>query len=382
MGRNKYKLIIITFTVFFIILMFSTVYGIKNENLGNVKISNENITIVNNDNAPKFLGDIRPYDYSPLFHQEKGLEGEKNTIETKDGNQNYSFNTEYFLPMYWKNNAPWNNCQSIVINGDYMYVLVSNPPNEGFIVRYDLKILNKHKINKSGKNIDNLRKLGVKIANKSKLTKKEKELKKAIKVGPVFETGHGQSLSYNPKTKTLWMWQDSIPYTNKLKLMEINMDKLDVKSIYKFSAKLNNTNIKGINNLAFDNEGNFYFDKKNKLPSKADRIFTGKISDNGIDIKLIAIIKQHPGMFAQSLTINPVSNQMYLVSDGAFYTLPLDKLKAGNLNKSDLKYSIFDTKREFEGIGFDNNGTEYLLTLRGSEVLKSTSKVIKIDKFS
>jgi len=164
--------------------------------------------------------------------------------------------------------------------------------------------------------------------------------------------------------------------------MEIDMNKLNVESTYTFSAKFNNSYLKKIRNLVFDSEGNFYFDQKNKLPSKENKIFTGKISDNKIDINLTAIIKQHPGRFAQSLAINPVSNRMYMVADGVFYTLPMDKLKNGSLNKDDLEYSVFDTKREFEGICFDNNGTEYLLILRGTEVLKSTSKVIKIDKFS
>jgi len=102
-------------------------------------------------------------------------------------------------------------------------------------------------------------------------------------------------------------------------------------------------------------------------------LFTGKIENDKLDFKLLAIVNNRPGRNRQCLAINDYSNKIYLVSDGIFYIMPLDKLKSRTLTKEDCQYVRFKTNREFEGLSFDNKGYAYLLTMRDPEVFKSTT---------
>ena len=346
----------------------SSVDASSTKNLGTVNVDSKDAIKVNNDNAPKFVKAPKIYSNSKKHTK----------IKTKKGKK-YKFYTKYFLPVTWKKGGKnggmeyWYNCQSIAISGKYMYILTSSGYNKdkGFIIRYDTSVLNKYS---NGKNKHILKNIGTKMKNGKHLTKKQKRIKKAIKIGSVFNIGHGQSLSYNPKKKSLWMWQDkSKSKSHNLKLMKINMKTFKPSKIYKFKAKLNGKYLTTINNLNFDKDGAFYFDKnlKTKHNSLSTRIFCGKIHNNQIEIKLLAVITKRPGTYPQSIAVNKKNNRLYLVSDGAIYSMPISKLCDGTLTKNDFFYSVFSTKREFEGISFDNKGHAYLLILRGTEVLKS-----------
>lgn len=337
--------------------------------------------LINNDNCPDFIKHNKNYDISPFFENSNGLETEKNLIKTIDGYQNYTFKTEYFLPMNWREvedsgtNEYWYNCQAISIHGKYMYVLTSAgyDLNKGFIVRYDMNILNKYNLTTS--NLSSMRDLGNDLQHSNYLTKNEKAIKKAIKVGPVFNTGHGQSLSYNSKDNSMWMWQDD-GFNSSIRLMSIDMNYLKPNKTYNLSASYNNHKIKEFRNLAFDKDGNFYTDYTKKTENNTNGssiIFKGKvINETSVQIEHLGTIKNRPGTYSQSLSINLATNRMYFVSDGVFYTIPVDKLNNKTLTKNDFHYSVFDTNREFEGISFDNEGNSYLLILRGTEVLKSS----------
>jgi hypothetical protein len=232
-----------------------------------------------------------------------------------------------------------------------------------------MNMLNKYKLNK-GKGLASLRKLGASLRDNENLTKRQQRIKKAIKIGPVFNTGHGQSLAYNPKTKSLWMWQDDKHLSTKLKLMKINMKTLKPSSMYKFTVSYGKKKVNRVRNLAFDKDGNFYFHHIISR-SKGDNIFKGKLANNKIKVKLLATIKNRPGYHAQALALNQATSRLYLAFDGVFYSIPIDNLCSYNLTKKDFKYTIFNTKREFEGLSFDQHGNSYLLLIRGTEVLKS-----------
>lgn len=344
--------------------------------LGSIELKSDGLSILNNNNAPEFVKKPSAYSRSPLFHKTSSQETKKNIIKTIKGNKQYTFTTEYFLPLVWDKKSSWSNVQSIAINKNYMYTVVSSGKNKGFIVRYDMKLLNKYNLNKEGKDLAKLRKLGVDSRDKKSLTKEQILIKKAIKVGPMFNSGHGQSLSFNPKTNSLWMWQDDTD-TTELKLMSINMKTLKPSTIYKFSIKGNGFYVRGAHNLAFDNDGRFYFDIGIKAASKnapagSTKIYTGQFINNKLEIKLInTVIKNLPGTIPQSIAVNPITNKLYLISDGVFYTIPIYELQKGTLSKEDFEYTVLNTKREFEGIGFDEKGNSYLLVLRGVEILKS-----------
>lgn len=372
---RKGIIIVISLFILFSLSILSPVDS-ATVDLGVINLESEGITVLNNDNAPEFVKKPSTYSRSPLFDKTSSQETKKNTIKSIKGNKKYTFTTEYFLPLVWEKKSSWSNAQSIVINKNYMYTLISSGKNKGFIVRYDTKLLNKYNTNKEGKDLAKLRKLGVDSRDKKSLTKEQILLKKAIKVGPVFNTGHGQGLDFNPKTNSLWLLQDD-SYTKDLKIMSINMKTLKPSVIYKFSIKTSwGVYVTGLHDLAFDNEGRFYFNINVKetagTPAGSVKLYCGEFINNKLQVKLLKnVIKNRPGTISQSIAVNHITNKLYLISDGVFYTMPISELQKGTLSKEDMEYTVLNTKREFEGIGFDEKGNSYLLVIRGVEILKS-----------
>ena len=378
--KNK-KIIIGILIIFAIIITLSAISNVSAIDLvkiEDVNVDSEKTVEIDNTNAPKFVSAPKTYSKSAKYVKTKGFEIKRNIINTKVGKK-YTFITKYFLPMTWKdggkngNTEYWYNCQSIVVDGKYIYIYTSAGygSNRGFIVRYDTEILDKYI---KGKGINKLRKLGDTIEKRKPLSKEQKKIMKGIKIGKKFIGGHGQSLKYNPKTKSLWMWQDNNHNSSDLKLMKISTKTLKPYEVYKFKVKLNGKYLKQFNNLAFDEDGNFYTDKtikNNKTSSGSSYIFTGNIVNGTLQMKLSSIIHNRPGTHAQSLAVNNKNNRLYLVSDGVIYSVPISKLRDSSLKMDDFEYNVFSTKREFEGISFDKDGEAYLLILRGTEILKS-----------
>ncbi|MCL2688053.1 MAG: hypothetical protein FWE58_05910 [Methanobrevibacter sp.] len=376
MKFNKNKIIInilIFLSILLILSIFSTVNAVPTKDIGTFTVDTEKTLEINNENAPKFVQQPVKYSISSRYGETTGFETKKNIIKTKAGNKKYTFRTEYFLPMSWKNSNGWEywyNCQSMLIQGKYMYVVSSSGYNlnRGFIVRYDMNILKKYKLN-SGKGLVELRKLGAALRDKENLTSRQKNILKGVKKGPIFNIGHGQTLSYNPKTKSLWMLRDVHPSSTKIKLMRISMKTLKPISIIKFSLNYNGKKMTSPRTLTFDREGNFYFTRNRD--TKSILIFKNRIINNKVESTLLANISNRPGTITQVIGINHVTKRFYIVSDGAFYTLALKKLNKGTLTQQDLHYTVLATKRESEGIAFDKQGRTYLLLIRGTEVMKA-----------
>jgi len=374
------KIILCILLIFGIMLVLSTissVNAIETKKIDDVIVNSDKTIKINNTNAPEFVSAPKVYSKSKCS-KTKDLETKKNIIKTKIGKK-YTFITKYFLPTSWKNGGKngkteyWYNCQSIVVKGKYIYVYTSAGygSNKGFIIRYDTKKLDKYT---QGKGLNELRKLGDDLNKGKNLTKKQKKIIEGIKIGGKFTGGHGQSLSYDPKTKSLWMWQDNNRSSADLKLMKISMKTLKPYLIYKFKAKLDGKYLKQFGNLDFDKNGNFYTDKTVKTktnPQGNSYIFSGNFHNGKIQMKLLSIIHNSPGTYAQSLAVNHKNNRIYLVSDGVFYSAPLNKLIKGTLTMGDFHYTVFSTQREFEGISFDSYGKSYLIILRGTEILKA-----------
>ncbi len=131
--------------------------------------------------------------------------GSIHTIKSTKGTK-VSFTTKYLLPSPGRNKARWGNPQSIAISkGRLMYVVYcpTNLKNKGQIVRYNLNTLDKLGIRSSPKLLQS-----VYVKHNGKYSALQKKIQKAIKVGPMFTTGHGQSLAYNFKSGALYMWRD------------------------------------------------------------------------------------------------------------------------------------------------------------------------------
>jgi hypothetical protein len=289
-----------------------------------------------------------------------------NTIKTsKKDKKAVTFKTKYFLPYSYVSNR-WLNPQSTVMDPDtgYLYVLYTKEggSNQGWIVRYDTKKLAKYKISKTQ----------LKAATKSGTSALNKKIKKCIKYGPIFTTGHGQSLSLNPVTGELWEIKDTSMKAGKgsyATLQRINKNTLKPNAAIKF--RLKSTYAMG-HNLTFDSEGNAYFFTYTSTFGNSLKIFRGQISTDSVHFEVIPQgLKNPPGTHSQGIAYSAKSNRLLFIADGCISSVPVDKL--GNLKAADVWQTKFKTKREFESVTFDEKGYAYLLVNRNPEVLKSTT---------
>ena len=67
---------------------------------------------------------------------------------------------------------------------------------------------------------------------------------------------------------------------------------------------------------------------------------------------------------------NPQSNRLYMVSDSVVISVPVAKL--GKLKPADVHTTIFNCKREFEGIAFDAEGNGHILVNKQVELMAAT----------
>ncbi|KZX17288.1 hypothetical protein [Methanobrevibacter filiformis] len=388
---RKKTILILLITICIAFAMISSASAVD---VGKVNVKSFGSYTVNLTNAPDAVKKPTSYGRSVKFVSSKSQETVKNTYNTrnlKGVNARYTFKTTYFLPSVWKKGKSLGTVESSAIKGNYLYtlVLVKHNSNKGFIVRYNMKILNKEGLNKSGDSAKNLRRIGMLYKNgNTKLSAKLTRIAKAVKVGPTFTTGHGQSLSLNPKDGNLYMWQDTGSSDN-LKILKIDPNK--IKPVKSYSFKMWNTGsnsyVRGVHDLAFDKDGNFYveivYGASKNLPTGAIKIYQGTITGNKITGKQApSVISRGPGAYkksvGQGIGINPVTNRLFILTDGAFYSMPINKLMDGTLTKEDMGYTILGTVREFESITFDSKGTAYLFVLRGSEILQSKDPYVGI----
>jgi hypothetical protein len=305
--------------------------------------------------------------YVSTYGYGSGKRDKVNVIKTsKADNKSVTFKTKYMLPVKFRT-PQWHNPQSMTMDDEtgYLYVMytASAGSNTGWIVRYDTRRLAKYKIN--------YKQLGK--ATRSGNSALNKKLKKCIKYGPKFTTGHGQSLAFNPVTRELWEVKDTSMEADPgayATLQRINKSTLKPDAAIKF--RLKSTVTMG-HNLTFDDSGNAYFFTRVGSGEWAGciRIYKGWISKNSVNFELIPQgIRYSPGTQSQGIGYSSVADRLVFVSDGCISSVPVEKL--GELEPGDVWQTKFRTNREFEGILFDADGYAYLLTNKGSEVLKST----------
>ena len=290
--------------------------------------------------------------YKNTYKYGRGSFTKTNKIKANKGNRKFDLKTRAFLPEKTKGKIS-RNPQSMVITGKYTYVLYTKKEgsNKGWIIRYNTKNLKKKSADK---------------------------VKKGMKVGGTFTTGHGQSLSYNPKTKELWMIQDlstkCVP-GEQATLLRISTKSLKPNAAIKFKLK---SSVAMGHNLAFDENGNAYFftqvaSNSGKGAKGNIKLYKGTISTSKVEFQLMEQgLKTGPGEHLQGLGYDTKSKRLCLVADGSIVSVPVNNM--GNLTAGDIKATQFKTKREFEAVEFDSKGYAYLLTNRGPEILRSTKK--------
>lgn len=290
----------------------------------------------------------------------------RNQIKSTRGSR-VTFTTKYLLPYPGYRHQAWGNPQSIATTGRYLYVVYCPTAwkNRGRIVRYDLRRLTA------------LRATPAAIQHAYRATDKlSQQIRHAIKVGPVFTTGHGQSLAYNWKNRRLYMWCDReraprVPTSQFGYISQISGSRLKPIHQIRFRLKQGKFAVPGGHVLTFDHTGHAYFWSR---PTKRHvYLYRGTVTTRHVKFRLTPqVLRTGPGTRVQGMGYNPRTRRLYLVADGSIANLPAAALKGhGHLTARNVKWNRFASRREFEGLTFARNGRAYLLSNHNPEVLTS-----------
>lgn len=294
-----------------------------------------------------------------------------NTI-TSDRGAAVTFTTKYLLPIPGYHHEAWGDPQSMVVVGRYLYVVYCPTAwhNRGRIVRFNMNRL--ASLQATPRQIQGVY---TPAANRSA---KERQIRTAIKVGPAFVTGHGQSLAFDWKTHQLYMWCDResaprVPVNQYGYLQQLSSATLQPIHRIRFRLRAGDFAVPGGHVLAFDRQGRAYF--WTRPDTGGVYIYQGKISRHHVDFRLTSQVLAHgPGTCVQSMAFNPNNNRIYLVADESIASLPVAKLAGrGHLTSQDVKWTHFASKREFEGLSFGDHGRAYLLSNHQPEVFVGDS---------
>lgn len=288
-----------------------------------------------------------------------------NTIKGVSGNQKWTLKTKYALPNTHnaKNSTKYDmtNPQSAAYDGGhYLYVAyqphyTAGMKNKGFVARFDLN------------------KLGGMSLEKQQTLLDSKKGSSAVKIGGIFTTGHGQSLAYNKKSKSLYMWRDmTLGETRNSTLQRISTSSLTPNKAITFHMSNHGANVPGGHDLTFDHSGNAYYWT---VSGSQVKVYKGKIGAKSVHFRLTnQLFARRPGTHEQAMGYNGHNGRLYLVADDSITSFPAKKLNGhGSLKSSDFKYTKFNSHREFESLNFDNGGHGLLLSNRTPEILRSTT---------
>lgn len=294
-----------------------------------------------------------------------------NTIASDQGSP-VTFTTKYQLPIPGYQHQAWGDPQSSAVVGQYLYVVYCPTAwyNRGRIVRFDMAALS------------NLQATPAQVqrvyTNAAARSPQENKIRAAIKVGPAFTTGHGQSLAYDWATGKFYMWCDreSAPRINLSQygvLQQISATSLRPVHQVRFRLKSKSLAVPGGHVLAFDRAGHAYFWTR---PDPVNvYIYQGTIHRNNVHFRLTKQILEHgPGTCVQSMAYNPHNDRLYLVADDSIASLPVAKLAGnGSLTAADVTWTGFASTREFEGLTFGSDGQAYLMSNHNPEILVGNS---------
>jgi len=202
------------------------------------------------------------------------------------------------------------------------------------------------------------------------MTSNDKAIMKYIKIGPKFNTGHGQSLAMNPKNGQLWFIGAPVKVHSNVQQVSTST----LKPTKKINFMLKSTVTMG-SNLTFDKKGNAYFFTYSNggwAPKGAVKIYKGKINKKSVKFHLVMQgLRYRPGTKPQSMDYNVKRNRLYFLSDSSISSVPVSKL--GHLKPSQVEATNLNGKREFESLQFTKNGAGYLMTNKAAELMKTTS---------
>ncbi|MDR3225438.1 MAG: hypothetical protein LBT52_03965, partial [Clostridiales Family XIII bacterium] len=313
MKAKRRRIIAIVLTALFVTaLLPEAAFAVSTNTQGNVMVSWPPLKkIANSLYGPDLKG---KYARSPYYDNDG--ERKLNVIKSKKG-QSYTFKTRYYLPVSARpgnKEEGWGSVQSCMIVGNYLYTVIKakkQKETHGRIIRYDMA-----KLDELGAAQDPsfLRKHWKSIGVKNPDGEFETLLNEAIKIGPTFKMGHGQSLAYNWKTDEIWMWQDmsmkAAYYGNHpCVLQRIDQSTLKADKYLKFKMRTGSgVVVASGHNLTFDTAGNFYFfavTQTGAYPKGSAKVFKGQIRTGSkfkVKINIITtLINKGPGPVGQTI---------------------------------------------------------------------------------
>ncbi|WP_288529913.1 hypothetical protein [uncultured Secundilactobacillus sp.] len=320
-------------------------------------------------NTNDFVTHTGTYSYSPNYQTLKTFQTTPAIYNSTGGNQAVQLATDLFLPVSYRRSGDLGNPQSLALTpgGQSAYVMYTKTGGSktGFIVKYNLSQL--RKISHTTNNLAIIRQ-ATSALQKGKESSQFKAVLANIKVGPTFQTGHGQSLALNPKNNQLWFVQNPGTAGGYATVQQVAKTTLKPCTTLHFRLRSAHHNqVTMGNNLTFDRNGYAYFSSY-VSGSRKLKIYRGTLNTRQTKFKLIMQgLANRPGTKNQSVGYNPVNNRLYFISDDAISSVPVAKL--GHLKKTDVQSTTFNSGREFEGLSFDQTGRGYLITNKGAEIL-------------
>lgn len=303
-------------------------------------------------------------------------------------NTNKGYQTALLMPTQSTKLVNWQSPQGSIMHGRYLYVMYESEKRKGYgrIVRYDVNRLKQLGVWQNGQ--DDLRQLETKVNQHNFATTTDEQLLQTIVVGPEFYMGHGQAVSFNEQYNQIW-FVALAKKSRQQQLIQVDLATLYPKERHNFmfKDKKDKQSFHGEQNLSIDDQGNIAIvgmisDKtKKQLAAKNVRpgdlmLYHGYIHDGHLQMLMSnTIVRQKPGYFGQFLATKNQTKQLFYLTDGAYYSLPTDKWVDGTLSQTDISSGVYTegyNTREFESLGWDNQGNSYLIVNRGAEVMQQT----------
>ncbi|NLR31427.1 hypothetical protein [Levilactobacillus tujiorum] len=316
------------------------------------------------------------YAFSPTYQQQGTFQTQPATYTTLRGNAPATLTTALYLPVTVHRSGDWANPQSLVItkNGKTAYVayLETGSAGTGWIVKYDLAKL-RQKFGATTTNMALIRR-ATNAASKGKKSPHQRQVLSAIKQGPKFDLGHGQSMALNPKNGQLWFTRSTGVAGKYGSAVRVSTKTLrPVRTVDYRLVNRNGVKLAVNSTLTFDRQGYAYFSSYSG--KRALRIYRGTISQRGVHFKLVMQgLAYRPGQTHQSIAYNAKNNRLYFISDDAISSVPLARLLKRQLKPKDVRATAFASQREFEALAFTGAGQGYLMMNRGPELLQVSFK--------
>ena len=359
---------------------------------GKIKTSNWSNVFKNSRTAPKKYRVVQAPDTGISYLKKPKYTAAKNKFSTLQANDRSvspikGYQTALLLPTVSTKLVNWQLPQGSVMHGRYLYVMYESEKrkNYGRIVRYDVQQLQALGVWQTGQ-ANRLRSLEQRINQHRFATTSDDRLIQAIKVGPEFHMGHGQAVAYNAKDNRLWL-VTLAKKSRQQRLVRIKLDTLYPSDQHKFRFRdsKNHQSFHGEQTFSIDDDGNVaivgMISNKTKKNLAAKNIkagdlmlYRGNIRHGKLQMYMSrTVVRNKPGYFGQFLSVNNQTDQLFYLTDGAYYALPASKWGRGELNKSDIKSGVYvspkQATREFESQFWDQNGRSYLIVNRGAEIM-------------